>query len=184
MIGESEFIKSFLANETIVVDTREQKPYTFSGFSNVRTVRHKLPFCDYSIRGFERDIVVERKTLEDYVGSITGNNHHFVGKLIKNRPQYSFIAIVVEGHWSDILGIPDSSGHSCLADHPGINVNSLIGTTMSIQCSLEIPVFFAGDRMGAQIWTVQYLAWAWKAVAREKRTVEMLERKEIARRKL
>jgi ERCC4-type nuclease len=162
MIGESDFIKSFLANETIIVDTREKKPYTFDGFTKARIVAHKLPFGDYSVRGFERDIIVERKTLEDYIGSITNNRQRFIRELMGISKKYAHSAIVVEGNWSDILGIPDSTGHSYLENHPGINPTSLISTTLTIQCNLGIPVFFAGDRIGAQIWTLQFLARSWK----------------------
>ena len=48
---------------TVVVDTREQEPYTFeSGCTEV--VRRALPAGDYSIEGHEDSVAVERKTLE------------------------------------------------------------------------------------------------------------------------
>jgi len=54
---------------TVVVDTREQEPYTFeSGCTEV--VRRALPAGDYSIEGHEDSVAVERKTLEDFVSTV------------------------------------------------------------------------------------------------------------------
>ena len=164
MIRETEVIKSFLSAETIIVDTREQKPYTFDCFTNVRAIKNKLRFGDYSVKGFEYDIVVERKTLADYIQSITNNRERFIRELVEISKRYLQSAVVVEGNFNDIIGIRDSSGHSYLENHPGVNPSSLLGTTLSIQCNLGIPVFFAGDRIGAQIWTLRFLMQACKEV--------------------
>ena len=54
---------------TIVVDTREQEPYGFNP-DLVRPVRRALPAGDYSVAGLEETIAVERKTLDDFVGTV------------------------------------------------------------------------------------------------------------------
>jgi ERCC4-type nuclease len=46
---------------TVVVDTREQEPYTFDPRS-VTVIRRALPAGDYSIEGHEDSVAVERKT--------------------------------------------------------------------------------------------------------------------------
>ena len=52
----------------IIVDTREQKPYTFRGY----TVRRRaLKSGDYSLLGHTNKIIIERKSLADLYGTIT-----------------------------------------------------------------------------------------------------------------
>lgn len=52
----------------IIVDTREQKPYTFKG----HVIKRKaLESGDYSIVGHSKKIVIERKSLADLFGTIT-----------------------------------------------------------------------------------------------------------------
>lgn len=51
----------------IVVDTREQRPFAFAGLV---TVRRKLDYGDYSLRGSERAVAVERKSLADLFGTV------------------------------------------------------------------------------------------------------------------
>ncbi len=51
----------------IIIDSREQKPYAFTGH---RTVCRKLDAGDYSLEGYEGRIAVERKSKEDAWGSV------------------------------------------------------------------------------------------------------------------
>lgn len=53
---------------TIVVDTREKKPLPFKGY---KTIRRKLDYGDYSLIGLERQIVVERKSIVDFFGTLS-----------------------------------------------------------------------------------------------------------------
>ena len=46
---------------TVIVDTREQKPWTFSKSSMIETVRLKLSTGDYSIDGLQNIFCIERK---------------------------------------------------------------------------------------------------------------------------
>jgi ERCC4-type nuclease len=49
----------------VIIDSREALPYDFP--PGVKTVRDGLQTGDYSLRGLEEDVVVERKSLEDFV---------------------------------------------------------------------------------------------------------------------
>ena len=49
---------------TVVVDTREQEPYSFDS-DKVSAVRKALPAGDYSLVGLEERVAVERKSLTD-----------------------------------------------------------------------------------------------------------------------
>ena len=56
----------------IVIDTREQNPLDFSPFEDVRTVRAELWPGDYSLQAATRMVAVERKSVSDLVGTMTG----------------------------------------------------------------------------------------------------------------
>jgi len=49
----------------IVVDTREQRAYTFPESRVGGVVQAALPAGDYSVQGFETQIAIERKSLSD-----------------------------------------------------------------------------------------------------------------------
>lgn len=100
---------------TVVVDTREQLPWTFAGVSAdadrgggnlvVPVVVAGLPAGDYSIRGFETRIAVERKSLCDLYGTVGQGRDRFVREL-ERLAEYDFAAVVVEAEWSEIYGKP------------------------------------------------------------------------------
>lgn len=85
---------------TIIIDTREQKPFDFS--PAVKTEIATLAIGDYSIRGLEHQITIERKSLADLLGSITFGRDRFVREL-KAMRQYRFAAILIESTWSEIF---------------------------------------------------------------------------------
>jgi len=45
----------------IIVDTREQQPWHFQSFANVVTISQKLDTGDYTLKGFEDVLCIERK---------------------------------------------------------------------------------------------------------------------------
>ena len=57
----------------ILIDTREQAPFTFQGY-DVDPEPATLPVGDYSLVGFEDRAAVERKSLDDLVGCLMGSN--------------------------------------------------------------------------------------------------------------
>lgn len=66
---------------SIIIDTREQLPYDFTGYC---TINQALAVGDYSLVGFENNgIVVERKSFPDFATSITKNRDIFVRRLEK-----------------------------------------------------------------------------------------------------
>lgn len=76
---------------TIIIDTREQKPLTFP---NNPTIRQKIDEGDYNMNPW-LPIVVERKSLEDFYGSITRDHARFKREILraqaKNIPFYIFL---------------------------------------------------------------------------------------------
>lgn len=119
----------------VVVDTREQQPYSFDP-AHVTCVRRALPAGDYSLDGYEAAVAVERKSLEDFVASAITARTRFAREL-RALGEYDLGCVVVEGSLEDILARRYRSGA-----HP----SSVFGATLSIIVDHGVPVFFCGDR--------------------------------------
>ena len=67
----------------VIVDTREQNPFSFSRFQGwfAGVEKKALGLGDYSIAGLEQDCTVERKDLADLVQSFTTGRAAFVARL-------------------------------------------------------------------------------------------------------
>jgi len=98
-------IDPYAVRPVIVVDTREQTPLEFGRYP---TCRAKLATGDYSIKGFESEFVVERKTIDDLVGCTGKGRGRFERELGRLRG-VTFSRIVVVGRQSDIT---DHNYHS------------------------------------------------------------------------
>lgn len=79
----------------IVIDTREQRPWGFP--PNVQTEVGTLRTGDYAIKGDEENFAIERKSGDDFLGTISSGWHRFCKEL--NRMEESRFAakvVVVE----------------------------------------------------------------------------------------
>lgn len=100
----------------IIIDTREQAPFTFEGFESdvIRGERYPLLIestvgtlksGDYSLGGHESEISIERKSVEDLFGTIGRNGDRFERELIRlNDLEYA--AVIVEGDWDRVIFDP------------------------------------------------------------------------------
>lgn len=99
----------------VIVDTREQVPFGFENLRTdanlkyrpiaVQTVREALPSGDYSLRGHEHNIAVERKSLADLFSTLSSGRARFERELARlNLMQYA--AVVIEADWETILMRP------------------------------------------------------------------------------
>src|SRR5688572_25097121 len=59
---------------TIIIDSREQNPLTFTRLSSIRGT---LQSGDYSIAGLEHLFAIERKSLDDLAMSVTSERERF-----------------------------------------------------------------------------------------------------------
>lgn len=99
----------------VVVDTREQLPWTFAGIRAdadqgggnlvVPVVVSCLPAGDYSVHGHAARVAVERKSKADLFSTIGQGRDRFVREL-ERLAGYEFAAVVVEAEWSEIYNSP------------------------------------------------------------------------------
>lgn len=120
----------------IVIDTREQLPYEFEN-----SISKGLNVGDYSIEGYEHIFAVERKSLNDFVSSITQGRDRFEAE-IKRAADLEYFAIVIE---TDTKGIWSRPIHS------KINRKSIIATAVKWSVKHNIPIFFASNRSDAKM---------------------------------
>ena len=126
----------------IVVDTREQAPYSFPSM-----VVATLKSGDYSVQGFESEVCVERKSHADAYGTI-GNGRERFRRELERMAAMEYAAIVIESSLKDFLSPPPYSA---------LNPKSAIGSLLSWSVKYGVHVFFAGDRAHGQAVTAKLL---------------------------
>lgn len=165
----------------VAVDTREQAPWTFQGLTiekqqlvvprSVRT----LKTGDYSIVGLEGELVIERKSAADLIGSITVGNERFrrehermadvvrFGKSVSVEQgkldtafEGGFACVIVEGCLSRICDELDAeSGRRVTSE-------SILGAVASWPAKYRVPWYFAGDRRMAERLAYKIMLRWWK----------------------
>ena len=128
----------------MVVDTREQKPYKFK---TLETEVKCLKAGDYSIKGYEERFSVERKSLSDFVGSITTGRDRFERELVL-LSDMDWAGVVIETDFRSIWGAKLFSK---------INRKSITNTALKWSVKYDIPFQFVSNRTGGA-YTVQ--AWS------------------------
>lgn len=124
---------------TIIIDTREQRPWNFEGIRDMCELG-TLKTGDYSLKGYENCIAVERKSLADFVGSIGKNRKRFMAEL-ERASKIKHFCVIVEGSWFDLF-TGNYRSHIIPA--------SAVGTTIGIMARFRIPVIMAETRKQAE----------------------------------
>ena len=152
----------------IIVDTREQNAYNFSGYS-VEITPGTLTSGDYSLMGFVDLVAVERKELSDLLGCLTHDRPRFTRELERLRG-FEAAALVVEAPYNTI-----ASGRYRSKIDPDAATQSLI----SIMANYRLPVFFAHSRAEAEFFTYNFLRHflrhaeqRYKAIEKQKQSAE------------
>ena len=143
---------------SVVIDTREQLPYVFSGIS---TVTHKLDAGDYSVSGYESEISIERKSVSDFYGSITRGRERFKS-MLKRLHGYRFKGIVIEEKEDDVL-CPEMFGS-------GIHRNSIYASIISFEVRYGVHMYY-GDHNECENKILNWLIYFYNMRKKEKKEV-------------
>lgn len=113
---------------TAIVDTREQLPLSLAP---LQTELGTLATGDYSLKGLEHSVCIERKSLDDLLGCVGRDRERFEREL-QRMLAYPVRVLLVEATWADIeLGQWRSKVTSAQA------MGSLIGwAAMGIQVAM------------------------------------------------
>lgn len=111
----------------------------------------KLQTGDYSVLGLENVVSVERKSLDDLIGSFLTSNRDRFNSEIDRLVNFQAKALVCEGSWNDIT---EARYRSRM--HP----NAAFGSIMSL-IERGVPVVMAGSRSNAERVTYSVLRLAY-----------------------
>jgi len=85
----------------ITIDTREQMPWSFPPhLASVQ--RGTLKSGDYALDGDGKNFAIERKSLNDLVGTLSTGWERFERELVRMQT-FPVRCIIVEGSWSQVL---------------------------------------------------------------------------------
>lgn len=148
---------------TILIDGREKAPYRFTGLRAdasqdnrpliVPTEWQHLATGDYTIRGLESAVCVERKSLEDLYCTLGSGRARFEREHERMATLKRAI-VVIESTWFETINWPPE--RSQLAP------KSVMRTAISWFVRYGVPWIFAEDRRFAEIYTFRFLEKCWK----------------------
>lgn len=122
----------------ILIDTREQTPWSFPP-ELVKATRATLPAGDYALEGDQYNFAIERKSLDDFVGTITSGWDRFCAELAIMQ-SFSDKVVIVEGSFSEIIY------HKY--NHPSVPPKFVIRRIAELTLA-EVHVLFADDPISA-----------------------------------
>lgn len=132
----------------LIVDTREQNAlFLKKPPKGLVITRDYLLIGDYSVKGFETVIAIERKSKEDFISSITNGRERFE-KEIYQLGQYERRWLVIESTEQDLL---------CWQQYSQVHPNSIRGSLVSIEVRYGVPVHYEPDRRKLERWILDRL---------------------------
>lgn len=128
------------SNVIAIIDSREQTPLDLEPLT---TVTSTLPTGDYSVRGLEHVIAIERKSLDDLVGCVGRDRERF-DREVQRLLAYPVRIMVVESSWEAI-----ESHEPAFPQWRGkVTREAVLGSLMGWQAS-GLSVHMAGDHQHA-----------------------------------
>lgn len=129
----------------IIIDTREQQPWVFD---EVAVANHKLDTGDYSVKGYENLLCIERKkSVNEIAQNITEQRFKDV---IERMSQHKYSFLILEFDLEDIYRYPIGSNvPKKLWDKIKINSSFIIKNLLEIQLMHGIHVLYCGDPTNA-----------------------------------
>ena len=187
----------------ILIDNQEKAPWSFAGITArsfidkeqreylpVRTERRYLGIGmgDYSLAGYEGRIAIERKSLEDFHGTLLGWEQKIDGrnalaewdtrnavhrrKRFKNElarlARMEMKAVIVEAELSTVLQCAPSWGVRSSSE----NSKYLFATFMAWSQEFPVPWIFAPDREAAAVFAFRLLEKFWHLKQKERNREE------------
>ena len=140
----------------VIVDTREQSPFHFLNIDPFKIVplwQTALKTGDYSLRGYEDRVTIERKSIPDFLGSITSGRDRFEREF-ERMSKMEFAAVVIEGELSDVLEYSRAKTR--------IKTDSILGTLDSWRVRYGVHFIFCMGRRHCEINTLTLLYQFWR----------------------
>lgn len=130
---------------SIIIDTREQQPWHFP--DGVEIENRALKTGDYSLSGHEDSVTIERKSLDDFVQSVTHHRKRFWSEL-RRMQEIPHRCIIVEGSMTQM---------DCGLYRSNANRNAVVAIAANIAAEMDVPIYFAGNASLASRWAFLWL---------------------------
>lgn len=139
---------------TIIIDTRENKPYLFSSITpRPNTIFKALETGDYSIDTYEDQVTIERKTLQDAYGTFGAGRKRFERELDR-MSKFKTAVVMIEADWDTILRRPPV--HSLFAP------KSFLASVVAWQQRYNVHFWACGNRALGEKCAYRILERFWK----------------------
>lgn len=138
---------------TVVIDTRENLPFTFSGFA---TVVGTLKTGDYSIDGYQDRVSVERKSKADIWLCCSTERPRFE-RCLERLAALERAAVVIECDLRELSIRPEYIQR--------VSPATVVGSCISWSCRYRLPFYWCDSRSYAERVTIRFLAAFLKHVA-------------------
>lgn len=148
---------------TIAFDTREQLPFAFRNMyierkkAFVLTRRVTLPTGDYSIVGYENNVCVERKSLQDLYQTLGKNRERFLREL-ERMQDFDRSLVVIEATYNQIIKPTEDDPFFHSQMHPEAVMGSILAFAGQFPKTRWKP---AGNRQQAEKETFKFLLKFW-----------------------
>jgi len=132
----------------IVIDSREQNPFTFDN-QDCEVTAGSLTTGDYSLAGLTDRVALERKSLADLVSCLTGSNRERFERELNRGRALDYFAVVIEAGFTELT---DKQYRSNLNPHAAAQ------SIIAFQVRHGVPFLWAGSRRAAEYLTYWSLA--------------------------
>ncbi|WP_372611693.1 ERCC4 domain-containing protein [Halomonas sp.] len=150
----------------ILVDNREQKPWTFDGYPvetrsvTLETADYTLErFCDYDEENdtYIPELGVERKAPSDFLNSITHGRERFKSEIIRAEYWDDELQVIIEAPWSKF-----QNRYSDVLKYRKVYPNQISGTVEEWEKWYNVVFQFADSRLIAERDCLRYLMTAYR----------------------
>ena len=172
----------------VLVDSAEQTPFTFQNLladarqqnrplivnTEVQALgRHPLGLGDYSIKGLEGQVHVERKSVSDFQGTVLGWNggrRERFERELHNLSSIDSALVVVEGTFHRAITVPEQHSQKS----PTVNAKILMRSVLGYQQDYSVQWIFCGSRRLAETATFRYLERFWRKREQAEKILKMI----------
>lgn len=122
---------------TILIDSREQNPYSFRASANCAGAEiTKLSHGDYQIMNHPELISIERKASIDELSTNLGKHRERFERELEKMQESKHRYVIIESHWSSIYRPQFSK----------MSPNVIFGSIMALEIKYHVHFIFAGSR--------------------------------------
>lgn len=151
----------------IIVDSREKTPLYFRKSSTLEdVVVEKLDAGDYSIKGYEDKIAIERKSPNDLFGTL-GKGHKRFKKELERAKDYDYFCILVECSLTTVLNKEFEGAHYCqmLGD-------TIVQIAYTLKMKYGVDIVFCNGKSEA----VSYVRQIFRSYLKQKKADKLLKK--------